>query len=69
MLEIKSVDELLSYSGGKKLEPTSPIQFTPLNVDPSLEPQFRRILFGTLIGLQVIMNGIMSKKKLFMCLF
>lgn len=49
MFETKSVDELLSYSGGNKLDPTSPIQFTPLNGDASLEPQFWRNLFWTLI--------------------
>jgi len=54
MFESKTVDELLSYSGVKKLDPLSPIQFSPLNDDTSEEPQFRRILSGTLIGSQLI---------------
>jgi hypothetical protein len=40
MFESKSV----SYDGGKKVVPISPIQLTPLNGDDSDEPQLRRIL-------------------------
>lgn len=54
VFETKSVDEFVSCGGGKKLESTSPIQFTPLNGDAPEEPQFRRILSeGTLIESQV----------------
>ena len=64
MFVSKTVDELWSYSGGKKLDPLSPIQFSPLNDDASEEPQFRRILSGTLMGSQVIkwMNGKTKKR-------
>lgn len=55
MFETKSVDELLSYAGGKKLVPISPIQLTPLNCDAPEEPQLRRILSeGAFIESQVV---------------
>lgn len=55
MFETKSVDELVSCAGGKKLDPISPIQFTPLNGDAPEEPQLRRTLSGgTFIESQVV---------------